>query len=109
MKKTLAVIFSTALVIFSAVNIQAGLINAEEYPNLVYDNTNNLYWYDNLPDLTSMTYDQQLAFIGNLENAAGYSMATAAEMELLWGYGAAAIADVFTSTGMADGYIEFYG
>ena len=73
MKKALLVLGVCAMVLSAGAPAKAGLTNLWiGGDRVVYDNTNDLYWYPYLTDTTGMVRAQQEGFITGM-NGCGYA------------------------------------
>ena len=73
MKKILFAIVFGAIILSAGPSAQAGLTNlCIGGDRVVYDNTNDLYWYPYLTDTTGMVRAQQEGFITGM-NGCGYA------------------------------------
>lgn len=100
-------IFCLVFVLLLTISAQADLIVQDYLENgqkVVLDDATGYHWYWNLNDFTSMTYDDQITAISDLNVvtygniAGGWHLASEAEKETLRAYDLSAIADSFQPT-----------
>lgn len=86
------------------------------YDGVVFDTTNELYWYQNLSDFTSKTYDEQINTISglnssgsafNFDDIGDWAMADYNEMDSLWQYTGNEIASAFIPSN-TNNTVEYY-
>jgi hypothetical protein len=69
---------------------------------VIYDNTYELYWIQDLSTFNSKTYSQQITAIGNLEDhedgGGAWRMASAEDMATLWTYDVDIVGGIFSSS-----------
>lgn len=101
LKKKTKVFFTLLLFLFSAANVHSALTPIYGN-NIVYDDTNNIYWLADMSIFVNQTYGDQITNIGNHtytdpNNVVwdNWKMASLDEMNLLWAYSGAEIVDSF--------------
>ena len=80
-------------------------------PEVIWDQTYNLYWYYNVSDFVNMTWNEQKNAVLGLAGSSyygssGWHIATLGEMEKLWTYSSTDLVDAFPL--IFGGYESYY-
>ena len=112
--KKFFIVFLTMLLL--GINGIASATLLDQGGGVIYDNTNELYWIQDMSTFAGRTYQQQLDDIDALNTNASltsisygqWEMASFTNMEYLWAYSAEEIMKAFTPIRRSDGEYDFW-